>query len=84
MKVGQQVIAVSDPVNEGQMLSLRSKPSKMALVRAMNMRNYPEIEMEFEADVASVAAEIIDKAGGAFVSLHCVSMNCACNLSNIS
>lgn len=64
MKVGQQVVAVSDPVNEGQMLSLRTKPSKMALVRAMNMRRYPEIEMEFDADVAGVAAEIIDKAGG--------------------
>lgn len=64
VKVGQQVLAVSDPVNEGQMLSLRSKPSKMALIRAMNMRRYPEIEMEFDADVASVAAEIIDKAGG--------------------
>lgn len=67
VKVGQQVLAVSDPVNEGQMLSLRSKPSKMALIRAMNMRRYPEIEMEFDADVASVAAEIIDKAGGSDV-----------------
>jgi len=64
LQIGQQVLAVSDPVNEGQMLSLKSKPSKMALVRAMNMRNYPEVEMEFSSDVSSVAAQIIEKAGG--------------------
>ncbi|KAL0047903.1 hypothetical protein WJX82_002906 [Trebouxia sp. C0006] len=64
VKVGQQVLAVSDPGYQGQMLSLKTKPSKMALTRAMNLRNYPEIEMEFDADIAGVAAEIIEKAGG--------------------
>lgn len=62
LKVGQQVLAVSDPVNEGQMLSLESQPSKMALIRAMNMRRYPEIEMVFSSEVASVAAKIIKEA----------------------
>lgn len=61
--MGQQVLAVSDPVNEGQMLSLESQPSKMALIRAMNMRNYPEIEMVFSSELATVAAKIIDDAG---------------------
>lgn len=61
--MGQQVLAVSDPVNEGQMLSLESQPSKMALIRAMNMRNYPEIEMVFSSELASVASKIIDGAG---------------------
>ena len=63
LKVGQQVLAVSDPVNEGQMLSLESQPSKMALIRAMNMRNYPEIEMVFSSELAPVASKIIDDAG---------------------
>ncbi|DBA94322.1 hypothetical protein WJX77_010587 [Trebouxia sp. C0004] len=67
VKVGQQVLAVSDPGYQGQMLSLKNKPSKMALTRAMNLRNYPEIEMEFDADIAGVAAEIIEKAGGSDV-----------------
>lgn len=60
--MGQQVLSVSDPVNEGQMLSLESQPSKMALIRAMNMRRYPEIEMVFSSEVASVAAKIIKEA----------------------
>ena len=64
MKVGQQILAISDPVNEGQMLSLKQKPSKVSLKRALNMRRYPEIELEFCADVAQVAKTIIDKAGG--------------------
>ncbi|KAL3151805.1 hypothetical protein ABBQ38_012773 [Trebouxia sp. C0009 RCD-2024] len=63
LKVGQQVLAVSDPVNEGQMLSLESQPSKMALIRAMNMRRYPEIEMVFSSDLSPVASKIIDGAG---------------------
>ncbi len=37
----------------------------------MNLRNYPEIEMEFDADIAGVAAEIIEKAGGRHNSLSC-------------
>ena len=53
---------MSDPVNEGQMLSLESQPSKMALIRAMNMRSYPEIEMVFSSELASVASKIIDEA----------------------
>ena len=36
MKVGQQVLAVSDPGYQGQMLSLKTKPSKMALTRAVS------------------------------------------------
>lgn len=64
VKVGQRVLAISDPVNEGQMLSLESKPSKMALIRAMNLRNYPEVEMTFSSELPSVAAEIINNAGG--------------------
>lgn len=63
LKVGQQILAVSDPVNEGQMLSLESQPSKMALIRAMNMRRYPEIEMVFSSDLSPVASKIIDGAG---------------------
>ena len=39
----------------------------------MNLRNYPEIEMEFDADIAGVAAEIIEKAGGRHNSLSCYS-----------
>lgn len=39
----------------------------------MNLRNYPEIEMEFDADIAGVAAEIIEKAGGGHNSLSCCS-----------
>ena len=61
--MGQQVLAVSDPVNEGQMLSLEQQPSKMALIRAMNMRNYPEIEMVFSSELSPVASKIIDGAG---------------------
>lgn len=38
MKVGQQVLAVSDPGYQGQMLSLKTKPSKMALTRAVSQR----------------------------------------------
>ncbi len=37
----------------------------------MNLRNYPEIEMEFDADIAGVAAEIIEKAGGGHNGLSC-------------
>lgn len=62
--MGQQILAISDPVNESQMLSLKQKPSKVSLKRALNMRRYPEIELEFCADVAQVAKTIIDKAGG--------------------
>ena len=58
------MLAISDPVNEGQMLSLESKPSKMALIRAMNLRRYPEVEMTFASELPKVASEIIDKAGG--------------------
>jgi len=36
VKVGQQVLAVSDPGYQGQMLSLKTKPSKMALTRAVS------------------------------------------------
>lgn len=39
MKVGQQVLAVSDPGYQGQMLSLKTKPSKMALTRAVSHEN---------------------------------------------
>lgn len=64
VKVGQQILAISDPVNESQMLSLKTKPSSTSLQRALNMRNYPEVEMEFCADISGVAQQIIDKAGG--------------------
>lgn len=70
VKVGQQILAISDPVNESQMLSLKNKPSKTSLKRALNMRRYPEVEMEFDADIASVAKEIIDKAGGSLLKLQ--------------
>jgi len=39
VKVGQQVLAVSDPGYQGQMLSLKTKPSKMALTRAVSHEN---------------------------------------------
>lgn len=64
VKVGQQILAISDPVNENQMLSLKSKPSKIGLSRALNMRSYPSVELEFDAEVSSAAQKIIDKAGG--------------------
>lgn len=64
IKVGQQVLAVSDPVNESQLLSLKEKPSKLALVRAINNRRYPEVELSFTPSVASIAQRIIDGAGG--------------------
>ena len=70
VKVGQQVLAVSDPVNESQLLSLREKPSKMALMRAINNRRYPEVELSFTPNVASVAQGIIDNAGGQAPVLH--------------
>ena len=64
IKVGQQIVSISDPVNESQMLSLKSKPSKIGLTRALNMRSYPEVEMEFDAEISDAAQKIIDKAGG--------------------
>jgi len=39
VKVGQQVLAVSDPGYQSQMLSLKTKPSKMALTRAVSHEN---------------------------------------------
>ena len=67
--MGQQVLAVSDPVNESQLLSLKEKPSKLALVRAINNRRYPEVELSFTPNVASVAQGIIDNAGGQLTHL---------------
>ena len=74
VKVGQQVLAVSDPVNESQLLSLREKPSKLALMRAINNRRYPEVELSFTPNVASVAQGIIDKAGGQNSVLHALRL----------
>jgi len=51
----------------------------------MNLRNYPEIEMEFDADIAGVAAEIIEKAGGRHNSLRlscCLTGHLGCMYSS--
>ena len=45
MKVGQQVLAVSDPGYQGQMLSLKTKPSKMALTRAVSHDDFCHVGM---------------------------------------
>lgn len=53
------------------------------LMLQMNLRNYPEIEMEFDADIAGVAAEIIEKAGGRHNSLSfCLNDHQGCMYSS--